>query len=118
MAYPQVNQIYKSLSDDMGHKLGMYHAGLQARYADPRGQMQEEEEMRREHAAAEYTKSQKTSKLLEDAYARQQARNRESHNDRFKHRGDRTSSAPPESEEQKPQRRRKVQFPSAAEPSD
>lgn len=95
MAFPQTNQMMRTMSSDMRHKLGGYYSTLEARYGDPYVKLAKENDLRRAQAAAMHEKAQKTSSLLEDAYKRQVERNRADHDTRLKTNRARKSSSRP-----------------------
>lgn len=101
--------LYNAMTSDMGQKLSGYYLSLQSRYGDPRIYAAQQEQMARDRAAVQHTKSRKTAQLLEDAYKRQTERNRQIHNTRINNRNDRTSTKHPESTAQS--KRRTVQQP-------
>jgi len=113
MACQEMGKLYSAMTTDMGQKLSGYYLSLQSRYGDPRIYAAQQQQMARDRAAVQHTKSRKTAQLLEDAYKRQSERNREIHNTRLNNRAYRTSKAHPESMAQ--QKHRTVQLP-AAEP--
>ena len=77
MACPEFGRMYDSMTTDMGQKLSGYYQSLQSRYGDPRVYAQQQDQMARDRVAVQHAKSQKTARLLEDAYQRQSERNRE-----------------------------------------
>lgn len=114
MTYPAINGLYQAMSNDMRNKLGTYTESLQSRYGDPRVYRAQQEQMRRDEAAVMHAKAKKTSALLEDAYKRQQERNRALHVDRLRSRVDQTSSSLPESQAPKGRRRKPEPPPAVA----
>ena len=97
MSCPEIGHAFSAMSQDMRMKLDGYTLSLQARYGDPRIYAQQREQMAKDQATVAHAKSKKTSKLLEDAYARQTERNRATHHDRISTRTDRRSASHPES---------------------
>lgn len=109
--------MYDSMTTDMGQKLSGYYQSLQSRYGDPRVYAQQQDQMARDRVAVQHATSQKTARLLEDAYQRQSERNRELHSSRISNRVDRTSSTLPESAAPKKRRTARPQT-ADPEPSD
>ena len=75
------------LQRQMQNTLGNYYVSLQSRFGDPRVYASQVEQMRKDEAAVMHAKAKKTETLLQDAYNRQQERNRATHDERIKNRG-------------------------------
>ena len=101
MASHEIAQYYSAMTRDMGQKLSGYAVSLQTRYGDPRIYAQQQAEMERDKAAVMHARSKKTESLLQDAYDRQAARNRELHTERISTRLGQDSAKRPVSQTQR-----------------
>ena len=81
MSCPEMGYAFQAMSADMQRKLNSYTMNLQR--LDPRMAAQQQEQAAREREMASYTKSNKNSKLLADAYKKQAKKNREGHDKRI-----------------------------------
>lgn len=103
MAFQGMTGIQNMMRDRVRGCANEHYLAMQTRYGDPRVYQQQEEQMRKDRAAVEYAKSKKTSELLEDAYKRQQERNRETHYKRVSTRNARKLTLPPQSQAAAPE---------------
>ena len=88
---------YNQMTQDMQSKLSNYYLGLHQQY-NPNEYAAQQHEEQVHQAREDHKKAKRTAALLQDAYARQQEKNRLQHNERMaKHQVDRTASSHPES---------------------
>lgn len=96
----------QQVCDRLRTSVNSWQINLQARCGDPRVYEAEREERERQDERVAYDLSRRNGALLEDAYAAQATKNRESHSKRIKLRLGRSASKPPQSAAA-PQRSRK-----------
>jgi len=83
MAAPELGMYFNAMSRDMGSKLSGYYASLQHRFGDPRVYAMQQSEMRQQNEHIAQSKKEYTASLLEEAYQKQQVRNRNNHKKRL-----------------------------------
>ena len=124
MTSPEMGEMFKSMTHDMGSKLSGYYYSLQERYGDPRVYAAQQQEMRQREAAAVHSQAKHTSELLREAYGKQTQKHREEHAKRMsKHQVDRTASSHQQSDasgpaQTAPPRKRPSPRPQPKRPSD
>ena len=100
MACQEIDVMRRQVCQVLKQNVNVWEHDLQARWGDPKVYAAQQAAMQRQEVALEWDLSRRNSKLLDDAYATQAKKQRDTHQTRMKglkSRGYRNSTTPPES---------------------